>query len=107
MCVCVYVYVCQSHRQCVTERSVCALNIGAKSNIINRSHKQITPPPLVMALIDPSIIQKFNGQRYGHTVLGGKATSKIAAEGKILASLRERQSLTDTVMKCSKGSAKL
>ncbi len=37
VCVCVCVCVCGSDREYVTERSVCALNIEAKSNLINRS----------------------------------------------------------------------
>ncbi len=37
-----------------------------------------------MGVIDPSIIQNFNRLRHGHIVVGGKDTTTIAAEGKIL-----------------------
>lgn len=55
-----------------------------------------------MAVIDPSIIHVDN-----NSVVWGKATTKIAAEVKILERLSKWQPLTDAVMKCNKGSVKL
>lgn len=42
---------CVNFIQNVRQRGVCALNIGAKSNLINHSHKQMTPP-LVIGLLN-------------------------------------------------------
>ena len=81
VCVCVRQCACMSFWQTICDREDCALNIGAKSNIINRSHKQITTP-LVLTVIDPSVTHNFNRERYERTGVAGKATTTIAAEGK-------------------------
>lgn len=80
---CVYMYVS------LTE-SVCVLNIGAESNNISRSHKQIIPP-LVIGVIDPSITRNFKRRRYGHTTVRGKARTTIVAERKRLQFEIERE----------------
>lgn len=77
----------------LTQRGVCALNIRAKSNLINQRHKQV---------IDPSITQNINRQRYRHSAFGGKAsTTAVKGKNYISSSLERLREWHPSTNKCN------